>query len=161
LGYPERDLNIHSRAWLAWAIGPQRSVPAVQVLGKPVGQARLALVTTGGFVPPGAEPFKTGKLGDPTFREIPAEIVPDELAIFHPHYPHYDTEPAKRDINIVFPLPLAWELVAEGALGRLADTHYSFMGYVPRTRKLEQIHAPQLAARLKQAQVDAVLLTPA
>ncbi len=156
--YPERDLNAHGKAWLAWAIGPQRPVPALQVLGKPVGQARLALVTTGGFVPPGAEPFKTGKLGDPTFREIPAEIVPDELAIFHPHFDH---EPAKRDINIVFPVPLARELVAEGALGRLADTHYSFMGYVPRTRKLEQIYAPQLAARLKQAEVDAVLLTPA
>jgi D-proline reductase (dithiol) PrdB len=157
LDYPERDLNMHGKAWLAWGIGPQRSRPALQVLGKPVGKARLALVTTGGFVTPGAEPFSTGRLGDPSFREIPAGIAPDELRIFHPHFDH---ELARRDINVVFPLPLARELVAEGVVGRLADTHYSLMGYVPITRKLEQICAPQLAACLKQAEVDAVLLTP-
>jgi D-proline reductase (dithiol) PrdB len=115
-------------------------------------------VTTGGFVPPDSEPFSTGKLGDPSFREIPAGIAPDQLEIFHPHYDH---EPVKRDINLVFPLPLARELVAEGEVGRLAKTHYSFMGYVPRTKELEQVYAPQLATRLKQEAVDAVLLTPA
>ena len=59
MGDPERDLNVHGKAWLAWAIGPQRPKPILQVLGKPMGEARLALVSTGGFVPPGAEPFKT------------------------------------------------------------------------------------------------------
>jgi hypothetical protein len=35
------------------------------------------------------------------------------------------------------------------------------MGYVPLTRKLETIYGPQLAERLRQGKVDAVLLTPA
>ncbi|MGD8699123.1 MAG: glycine/sarcosine/betaine reductase selenoprotein B family protein [Gemmatimonadales bacterium] len=158
MDYPERDLNLHGKAWLAWGIGPQRGKPVLQAVGKPLGEARLALVTTGGLVPPGAEPFSTGKLGDPSFREIPVGIPPDELEIFHPHYDH---APARRDINIVFPLPLARELVAEGEVGQLTDTHYSFMGYVPRTRRLEQIYAPQVAARLRQEAADAVLLAPA
>ena len=158
MDYPERDLNLHGKAWLAWGIGPQRSRPVLCELQEPVSRAQLALVTTGGFVPPGSEPFDTGRLGDPSFREIPAKVAADELEIFHPHYDH---EAVRRDINMVFPLPLARELVAEGEVGRLAETHYSFMGYVPRTKKLEQVYAPRLAARLKQAEVDAVLLTPA
>jgi D-proline reductase (dithiol) PrdB len=125
---------------------------------KPVAECRLALVSTGGLVPPDAEPFNTGKLGDPSFREIPTDIATEDLRIFHPHYRH---EPVKSDINILFPLPLARELVVERKIGRLADTHYSFMGYVPLTRKLEADYAPQLAERLRREEVEAVLLIPA
>lgn len=152
------DLNLHGKAWLALGIGPQRPAPVLHALEKPVAESRLALVTTGGFVPPGAKPFNTGKLGDPSFRAIAADMAPETLEIFHPHYDH---ERVKRDINILFPLPLARDLVAEGAIGQLADTHYSLMGYVPLTRKLETIHGPQLAARLRREEVEAVLLTPA
>ncbi|UCF18271.1 MAG: hypothetical protein JSU87_09920 [Gemmatimonadota bacterium] len=155
---PARDLNLHGKAWLAFGIGPQRQPPALHRLEVPLSRARLALLTTGGFVPPGGEPFNTGRRGDASFREIDRGIEPGGLAI---HHPHYDSAPAKLDINVLFPLPLCKELVAEGKLGELADRHYSFMGYVPLTRPLEKIYAPQVARRLKQQEVDAVLLTPA
>ncbi len=155
---PERDLNLHGKAWLAFGIGPQRDLPALAPLRVPLSEARLALVTTGGFVPPGGEPFDTGKLGDASYREIPADIDVESLQIFHPNY---DIKVAREDINTLFPLPLGRELVDEGFVGGLAPTHFSFMGYIPVTRKLEQDSAPQVARRLKQEEVDAVLLTPA
>ena len=153
-----RGLNLPAKAWLAMGIGPQRGVPAFAPLAKPLSEARLALVTTGGFVPPGGEPFNMGKLGDSSFREIPSAIDTDTLGI---HHPHYDIDAARSDINIVFPLPLARELAAEGTVGSLAPTHYSFMGYIPVTRQLEKSYAPQVAARLRQKEVDAVFLAPA
>jgi D-proline reductase (dithiol) PrdB len=154
----ERNLNLSGKSWLAFGIGPQRGAPGLSPLGKPLAEARLALVTTGGFVPPGGKPFRTDKLGDPTFREIPTDIEPESLQVFHPHYDH---EPVKRDINVLFPLSLGHQLVDEGVIGELATTHYSFMGYVPVTRQLESTYAAQVAGRLKQQQVDATLLVPA
>ena len=153
----ERDLNLHAKAWLAFAIGPQRDRPSLQKLEKPLSGSRLALVTSGGFVPPGGEPFNTGKLGDSTFREIPVDTDLNRLEIYHPHYDH---ELPRRDINVLFPIPLCRELAEEGAIGSLAATHYSFMGYVPVTRKLETVYAPRLVERLEAEQVDVVLLVP-
>jgi D-proline reductase (dithiol) PrdB len=157
LADPGRDLNLHGKAWLAFGIGSQRDRPSLHRLEKPLSQSRLALVSTGGFVPPGGEPFKTGKLGDPTFREIPLDTNVSELEI---HHPHYDHEFPRRDVNVLFPIPLCRELADEGVIGSLADTQYSFMGYVPLTRKLEQTYAPRLAQRLKADAVDVVLLIP-
>lgn len=154
----ERELNLTGRAWLALGIGPQRDRPSLHRLAKPLSEARLALVTTGGFVPPGAPPFKTGKLGDPSYREIPVDIDLAETEIFHPHYDH---QRARQDLNIIFPLPLCHRLVAQGIVGSLAPTHYSFMGYVPVTRALIGTYAPALANQLKEEEVDATLLVPA
>lgn len=154
----ERELNLVGKAWLAMGIGPQREPPTLRPLPKPLAQARLALVTSGGFVPPDGKPFDTGKFGDPSFREIPGDIDPAGLEIYHTHYDH---EPVRRDINVLFPIPLCRELAAEGVIGELAATHYSFMGYVPVTRRLERAFAPHVARRLKRSEVDAVLLTPA
>ncbi len=154
----EGELNLTGKAWLALGIGPQRERPSLHRLAKPLSQARLALVTTGGFVPPGAPPFSTGKWGDPSYRQIPVDIDLAELEIFHPHYDH---RPVKDDVNIIFPLPLCRELVAEGIVGSLAPTHYSFMGYVPLTRTLVGTYAPALAKHLEAEEVDATLLVPA
>lgn len=155
---PEDALNLTGKAWLALAIGPQRDPPTLHRLDKPLSQARLAVVTTAGFVRRGDRPFKTGKLGDPSYREITRDTEPTELEIFHPHYDH---EPVRRDVNILFPLGLCRQLVAEGVVGSLAPTHYSFMGYIPVIRQLVSAYAPEVANRLEAEQVDATLLVPA
>jgi D-proline reductase (dithiol) PrdB len=155
---PESDLNLYGKAWLALGIGPRRDTPALHRLTKPLSQTRLTLVSSGGFVTPGGEPFQTGKRGDPSFRQIPRD---QDLAKLEIHHPHYDHEGVKRDLNILFPIPLCQQLVAEGRLGELATTHYSFMGYVPLTRQLEKEFAPRVARRMKQEDVDAALFTPA
>ncbi len=154
----ERDLGLVGKTWLALAVGPQRETPALHRLKVPLSEARLALVSTGGFVAPGAEPFNTGKLGDPSFREIPRDLQLDRLEI---HHPHYDDTFVKHDINVLFPLPLLKQLAQEGMIGALAGTHYSFMGYVPVTRGLERTFAPELARRLEHNEVQVALFTPA
>ena len=52
----------------------------------------------------------------------------------------------------------------EGAIGRLAPTHYSFMGfqgYPHDTSAWVETYAAQVIAQLKEEGVDCVLLTPA
>ncbi|MBI4513327.1 MAG: hypothetical protein HY702_04375 [Gemmatimonadetes bacterium] len=127
-------------------------------MGKPLSEARVALVTTGGFVPPGAVPFRTGKRGDPTFRVIPHGLDPAALSI---HHPHYDHGAARRDVNVLFPYPLLQALADEGVVGRAASHHYSFMGYIPLTRALEKKYAPQVVGMIEAEGVDAALLVPA
>jgi D-proline reductase (dithiol) PrdB len=134
-------------------------VPFVR-LRKPLHACRLALVTTGGVHLRTQPPFNMGdSRGDPSVRAIPAESPAEQLTITHDYYDHRDAE---RDLNILFPLALGRELVAQGALGSLG-TGYSFMGHIepPHVETLLRHTAPEVARRLRQERVDAVLLTPA
>jgi D-proline reductase (dithiol) PrdB len=134
-------------------------VPFVR-LQKPLHACRLALITTGGVHLRTQPPFDMGdSRGDPSFRAIPADTPAEQLTITHDYYDHRDAE---RDLNILFPLALGNELVARGALGGLG-TSYSFMGHIepPHVETLVRRTAPEVARRLRQEQIDAVLLTPA
>jgi D-proline reductase (dithiol) PrdB len=129
-------------------------------LRKPLHACRLALVTTGGVHLRTQPPFDMAdSRGDPSFRAIPADTPAGQLTISHDYYDHRDAE---RDLNILFPLALARELAARGALGSLG-TGYSFMGHIepPHVETLLRRSAPEVARLLRQEQVDAVLLTPA
>ena len=59
---------------------------------------------------------------------------------------------------MVFPLDRLRELADEGAIGSVAQTHYSFMGATDPMQM--EPHARELAGRLKQDAVDAVILPP-
>ena len=100
------------------------------------------------------------KDGDPTYRIIPHNITREALCITHDYYDHRD---ADKDVNIVLPLDRLQELVEEQIVGAAAPFHYSFMGHVdgPHVPRLLSVTAPEVARRLKQEQVDAVVLTPA
>lgn len=129
-------------------------------LGKPLGECRLALVTTGGVHLRTQKPFDMeDPRGDPTFRHIPANTQPDQIQITHDYYDHSD---ADRDLNILYPLGLFKELAERRVVASLADG-YSFMGHIepPHVATLLQTTAPQVAGKLKQDRVDCVLLTPA
>jgi D-proline reductase (dithiol) PrdB len=58
----------------------------------------------------------------------------------------------------VFPLDRLNELAADGVVGSVAATHYSFMGATDPVEM--EPHARELAGRLKQDRVDAVILSP-
>ena len=51
------------------------------------------------------------------------------------------------------------DLEREGVIGQLADTNYSFMGFIQRPDLLSTETAPEMARQLKADGVDAVLLT--
>ena len=122
-------------------------------LSKPLDQARVALVTTGGVFLEGQTPYT--ERGDATYREVPRDSAHDQLHIWHPGY---DFGPAMQDINCIFPLDRFDELEAEGAIGELADINYSFMGLIPDPATLMSETAPEVGQRLKDAGVDAAFL---
>lgn len=120
-------------------------------------ESRIAVVTTGGFRFADQPAFDCDA-GDPSYREIPSDVVLAELVVDHTHY---DTRDAEADPNILLPLDRLRELVAEDVLGSLAPTHYSMMGYVPQTTALVEETAPEIARRMRSEEVDFALLTPA
>ena len=124
------------------------------VTGPPLAQRRVAIVSSAGLVVRGETPFR-GR--DADYRTIPATTRSDELLISHISI-NFDRTGFEEDWNVVFPLDRINELAADGAIGSVAATHYSFMGATDPL--LMEPHARELAGRLKQDAVDAVILPP-
>ena len=124
------------------------------VEGPPLARRRVAVVSSAGLVVRGEKPFR-GR--DPDFRAIPGTTRPDQLLMSHISI-NYDRTGFQEDWNVVFPLDRLGELAAEGAIGSVAATHYSFMGATDPV--LMEGHAREVAGRLKQDKVDAVILSP-
>jgi D-proline reductase (dithiol) PrdB len=124
------------------------------VTGPPLSRRRVAIVSSAGLVVRGENPFR-GR--DPDYRAIPARTRPEELLISHISI-NFDRTGFQEDCNVVFPLDRLNELVAEGVIGSVAATHYSFMGATDPVEM--EPSARELAGRLKRDQVDAVILSP-
>ena len=124
------------------------------VEGPPLARKRVAVVSSAGLVVRGEKPFR-GR--DPDFRAIPGTTRPDQLLMSHISI-NYDRTGFQEDWNVVFPLDRLGELAAEGAIGSVAATHYSFMGATYPV--LMEDYAREVAGRLKQDKVDAVILSP-
>ena len=122
--------------------------------GPALSRRRVAIVSSAGLVVRGENPFR-GR--DPDYRVIPAETKPDELLISHISI-NFDRTGFHEDWNVVFPLDRLRELAAEGMIGGVASTHYSFMGATDPVEM--EPYARELAGRLKQDGVDAAILPP-
>jgi D-proline reductase (dithiol) PrdB len=151
--FPALPRRWAERTATARAEGPVPWTP----LAKRFAEARIAVVTTGGFHLPEHPGFDCDR-GDPSWRAIPADVDLARVRITHTHY---DTRDARRDPNILFPLDRLRELVGEGAVGSLAPTHYSLMGFIPQVDALVGETGTAIAERLRREEVDLVLLTPA
>lgn len=128
---------------------------------KPLSDCTLAVVTTCGVHHTEQKPFDMqDSEGDPSFRAINGATIGSDYRITHDYYDHSDAE---KDLNIVLPLDRLQELQQEGIIGRLASTHYSFMGHIDgrHIATLIEQTAKQVVAKLRQDEVDVVLLTPA
>jgi D-proline reductase (dithiol) PrdB len=127
---------------------------------KPLAAATVALVTTAGVHHRDQQPYDMHDHdGDPSYRELDLERPLDSLMITHDYYDHAD---ADRDLNVVFPVARLRELVATGEIGAVARLGYGFMGHITgqHLKTLKRRTAPAVAALLKKAGVDAVLLAP-
>ncbi len=124
------------------------------VLGPPLSQRKIAIVSSAGLFRRGTEPFR-GR--DSDYRIIPGDTAWQDLLTSHISV-NFDRTGLQEDWNVAFPLDRLRELMAEGVVGVLADTHYSFMGAADPLGM--EPHAHELAGRLKQDEVDSVLLTP-
>jgi D-proline reductase (dithiol) PrdB len=132
-------------------------IPWTPYRGRPSEQT-VALVTSGGLYLQQSQPaFNTESIhGDPTFREIPKTVRQEDIGIAHAHYDH---SLALQDINIIFPVQRFVELEAEGVIGRVPDTLYSF-SYVNDVVTLVTKTLPDFMVRIKADGVDVLLLVP-
>ena len=124
------------------------------VTGGPLTARRVAIVSSAGLVVRGDNPFR-GR--DPDFRVISGATKPNDLLCSHISI-NFDRTGFQEDWNVVFPLDRLRELAAEGVIGSVAATHYSFMGATDPLQM--EGYARDLASRLKRDGVDAVLLSP-
>lgn len=126
-------------------------------LRKPLAEARIGLISTGGVVWRDQAPFSEDK-NDLTFREIPKDAALDEMRIYH-NARYYVREP-RYDINCVLPLERLRELEAQRFIGELASPAFTIMGRIFSLSRLRGELAPALHERMRGLDVDAVLFCP-
>ena len=136
---------------------------AMPPLAAPPGHlsdARVAVVTAAGVHLRSQEPFDMeNPEGDASFRVLPPDADVGELVITHDYYDH---RAADQDINCVYPIERIKELVDRGELGSLAPRHVGMMGHIygaQRERLIRQ-SAPEIAAQMKNEEVDLAILAP-
>ena len=123
-----------------------------------LGSATIALVTDGGIVPLG-NPDGIEALAATRFGAYP---ITGEPALDPARYDNvhrgYDTSYVKQDPHRLVPVDVARELEQQGAIGKLHETIYSTTG-VATTLAHSGRMGREIAAQLKAAGVDAVILT--
>jgi len=138
---------------LRWKVRPPTDIPWTP-LKRPLYEATVALITTGGVHPCDDTPFVLKS--DATYRAIPRTATSADLCITHEHY---DRRDAARDLNLIFPMPRLLELEAEGTIGHVAETHYGF-GFTDNPHDL-LLPGHEIGTILARNKVDLVLLVPA
>ena len=133
-------------------------------LEKPLNASTVALVTSAGISLKSDPPFDMEKekldpdYGDPTFRVLPKATTANDINVNHLHI---NTSFILEDLDVMLPLARMAELEAEGIVGSLAPSAYSFYGFQwGSTDFLDKAIAP-MAQQMKTEGVDAVVLTPA
>jgi D-proline reductase (dithiol) PrdB len=149
------DLPLTSRIFLKSY--PWRRIEPVPwaTLRRPVREAKIALVSSAGLVPPDQEPFDDAvRGGDWSYREVPDAI--DVTALVDAHRSEsYDHAGVRSDPNLAFPLDRLHELGLH-----TNHRHFSFMGSITAPGRLQKESAPEAAEKLVADGVDAVLLVP-
>ncbi len=124
------------------------------VIGSPLSEQKIALISTAGLQRRGDRPFSPGASD---YRLIPTDTPSTDLVMSHIST-NFDRTGFQQDWNVVFPLDRLRELAEAGEIGSVAQYHYSFMGATdpaamePRARELAQI--------MRVEGVDSALLIP-
>lgn len=129
-------------------------------LRKPLAASKIAIVTSAAFYAAGQEAFDpSARGGDYSYREILEDVGLASLWIGHKS-DAFDHTGIEKDKNLALPLDRLRELRQEGLIGAVAKRHFSLMGSITAPGRLVQSTAPEIAKKLVQDAVDAVLLTP-
>jgi D-proline reductase (dithiol) PrdB len=154
------DLDPESREFIEGYHCRTDGPPSVTPLGKPLSEARVALVTSSGLIQKGTEPFDLANPGgDPTYRVIRSDVDPAELTLSIISA-NWDRSAFAADVNAIFPMDRVRELAEEGVIGALADEYYAFMGSIFDIEPVATQSAPAVGELLRQAEVDVALLVP-
>ncbi|MCA9829458.1 MAG: glycine/sarcosine/betaine reductase selenoprotein B family protein [Dehalococcoidia bacterium] len=140
--------------------------PVWTPLTVPVTAAKIALLSSAGiYLKESQRPFDIERekreptWGDPTYRVIRRDVQQQDVAATHLHL---NTRDIEEDINVALPIRAFAELEKRGDIGSLADEHYAFMGFQQSGANEWRTHyGPEVARRLKDAGVSALVLAPA
>ncbi len=137
----------------------------------PLTEARVGLLTTSGHFLKSDDPQPFGETAmtqeeavarisefirsAPVLSEIPSSCPASDLRVRHGGY---DIRSAERDPNATFPIERLREALAEGRVGELADTFYSFPGATAQGRLRNVL--PEWVERLHDQGIDLMLLVP-
>lgn len=94
--------------------------------------------------------------GDTSYRVVPNEAGSAALMVSHGGYDNAD---ANRDINCMFPIDRLNELAEAGFIGSVAPNHYGFMGGGGNQEVFTDETGPEIAKKLVEEGVDAVVMT--
>ena len=144
----------------------QHDTAAWAPLDTPIEDATIALLTSAGIYIEGEQqPFDLDReranptWGDPTYRLIPRDLDQDRVGVAHLHLNNRDI---LEDVDVALPLHTFRQLETEGRIGKLADQHYSFMGFQDsKLTDWRRDQAPEVCRRLQAAGVSALVLAPA
>ena len=153
------------RAWISKDIPDQPfsgKIPWTP-LEKSISETTFTLMTSAGISMKSDPPFDMEgekarpTWGDPSYRQISKTATESDIEVNHLHV---NTAYIKQDINVMLPLARFQEFEQEGFIGKLAPTCYSYYGYQMDPTVLLTETMPQVAEKMRQESVEAVLLTP-
>ncbi len=121
---------------------------------KELKDMKVALATAAGVHLKSEERFNFA--GDTTYRVIPGSAKSSDLMVSHGGYDNAD---ANKDINCMFPIDRMKELVKNKVIKEFSEVNFGFMGGGGDQTAFTEETGPEIAKKLKDANVDAVLLT--
>src|ERR1700748_922415 len=124
------------------------------VVGPPLAQRRLAIVSSAALIRRGDKPFH---FGSSECRFLPASLPAGEILTSHVSI-NFDRAGFQRDLNVVYPIDRMRELAAEGVIGGVAETHFTVMGSTDPVGMTAAAH--QSTGQLRQEWINSVLLSP-
>lgn len=140
-------------------------------LSVPVTDATLGMLTTSGHFVDGDDPEPFGEpdltqqeavaridefmSSTPALSEIPTDTPTDRLRVRHAGY---DIRSAILDANVTFPIDRLREFEADGRIGELTPTLYSFPGATAHGRLRKVL--PEWIERMRAQAMDVLLLVP-
>jgi D-proline reductase (dithiol) PrdB len=135
---------------------PVREPPPWTPLTRPLGELRVAVISSGGVHLATQEPFHFRN--DTSDREIPTDTTAAATRVAHFGY---DTTDAKRDSGCVLPLAALRALATEGVIGALVSPALSFVGGIYSHRLVRTQVAPRFRDFVLRARADLAYLVPA
>jgi len=94
--------------------------------------------------------------GDTSYRVVPNSSPTSAMMVTHGGYDNADVN---KDINCMFPVDRLNELANAGFIKAAAPNHYAFMGGGGDQTAFINYTGPEIAIKLKNENVDAVVLT--
>lgn len=133
---------------------PVTPPPVFTPVTKELKDMTVALATAAGVHLKSDKRFNLA--GDTSYRLIPGDAPSSELMVSHGGYDNGDVN---KDINCMFPIDRLRELEKEGFIGKVAPVHFGFMGGGGNQQVFTEQTGPEIARKLKEEGVDAVLMT--